>query len=290
LKLRAGISIASLLLFCSCVANTVLGDAHNAENNVSRLSRVSLRMDKETVLRIMHAPYDKEVFRIGEDRYEVWFYVTSSTVLGQSRMVPRNMTPLTFRDQVLVGFGYDYYYWLKRGGETRTFIVDENEAMENKDLERELEKSIQPTSTNSQPPQTSPSKGTTTPPNQTPGPASPAKGATPPTNQNPVPSSTPTTPRTPTNGPSPTNPKVSPSPPPKGPAQNPIQETGPRTNPPKPNPPPKQPPPKSNPVSMSKPPEKPPQKPKPETSDQPEWDKKDEEMNEDAMDQDFDFW
>jgi hypothetical protein len=275
LQRQAWISIASLLLFCSCVANTVLGDAHNAENNVSRLSRVSLRMDKETVLKIMHAPYDKEDFRIGEDRYEVWFYVTSGTLLGQSRMVPRNLTPLTFRGQILVGFGYDYYYWLRRGGEIRTAVVNENEAMENKEIERALEQKAAPSPNGpaQNPPQgngsTTPPKETTPPPMQPPAQAKPMQESSPTTNP---PKSSPP----PKQPPAPTKPK---------------QES---SSPPKPNPPPK-PQPKQTPaqaksVSMSKPPEKPPQASKSEQSDQPEWNKKDEEMNDDAMDQDFDFW
>src|SRR6516225_2061475 len=146
------ITLSLMTLLSSCVTNTVLGDAHAAENSVNRLSRVSLRMDQEAVLQIMHAPYDKEVFRVGNDQYDVWFYITTITVLDQSRMVPKNLTPLTFRNRRLVGVGYDYYNWLKRRDRmSQQSVSEEGEALENEGLEIELQKSIQPGKTSTPP-------------------------------------------------------------------------------------------------------------------------------------------
>jgi hypothetical protein len=33
--------------------------------------------------------------------------------MSQTRMVPFNLTPLTFRNKILIGMGYDYYHWLQ---------------------------------------------------------------------------------------------------------------------------------------------------------------------------------
>jgi outer membrane protein assembly factor BamE (lipoprotein component of BamABCDE complex) len=85
-----------------------------SENNRYRLSRVRKGMYEAQVLSIMRQPYQYETFDLGEDVYDVWFYITNPTVLGQSRMVAQNLTPLSFKNGVLVGTGYDYYYYITR--------------------------------------------------------------------------------------------------------------------------------------------------------------------------------
>ncbi len=159
--------LSFLIFLNSCVSNNVLADAHAADNNVNRLSRISLRMNQEEVLAIMHAPYEKETYRVGEDRYDVWFYVTTVTVLGQSRMVPKNLTPLTFRNQQLVGVGYDYYHWVQKREPVRPRPARIEEP-EDKELEQQLKKAFTPDST------TAPQK------NQTNRPANPASQPSPP--------------------------------------------------------------------------------------------------------------
>lgn len=104
--------IASTLAIAGCVSNTALQYDAISTNNIYHLARVRKGMGERDVLFIMKQPYRYETFEIGEDIYDVWFYVTQTTVLGQSRMVPQNLTPLTFRNGTLVGTGYDYYYYL----------------------------------------------------------------------------------------------------------------------------------------------------------------------------------
>lgn len=230
------------------MANNTLADAAIAEENVSRLSRIALRMNEDEILQIMHAPYDIETYRVGEDRYDVWFYVTSGTILGQSRMVPRNLTPLTFRNRQLVGVGYDYYHWIQQRDKVRK-VAPKPVELENEELEQELQKSLSP-GASSGPVKTPPAPASTKPAPV--GPSEPTPTQTPP------------------------NLKLGP-PPSKEPAR------------PKTQVPAKQ-------ATLSEAPEKPPQDPNPqpaespEKSNKPEWDKKDEEINSEAMDQDFDFW
>jgi len=71
-------------------------------------------MGEKQVLQIMHKPYQYESFEVCGDIYDVWFYVTRTTGLDQSRMVPQNLTPLTFKNGVLVGTGYYWYYFAMR--------------------------------------------------------------------------------------------------------------------------------------------------------------------------------
>ncbi len=269
-----GLVVFSLFACLSgCIANNTLADAAISETNVNRLSRVSLRMNQEEVLQIMHAPYERESYRVGEDRYDIWFYITTVTVLGQSRMVPKNLTPLTFRNRQLVGVGYDYYHWVQRKDKSPP-VPTLKEEIENKGLERELEKTLVPGGTMS-PQQTQPSNST--PSKNPPVPSQPSspQQTRPKTPQPSAPQSNkPTTPsQTPSQPPS--DLKLGP-PPYKEPVNPKPQDSTPH-------------------ASMSKAPEKPAESPppapeKPETKNQPEWDEKDEEMNEDAMDQGFDFW
>lgn len=66
-------------------------------------------MTQREVYAIMRMPYDYDTICIGADVYDVWFYTTSPTVLGQSRMVPQNLTPLAFKNGVFIGKGYNVY-------------------------------------------------------------------------------------------------------------------------------------------------------------------------------------
>lgn len=100
-----------LTCLTGCMANNGLQYDSVAENNLYHIARVRKGMGEKEVLQIMHKPYSYESFIAGEDVYDVWFYVTKPTGLGQSRMVPQNLTPLTFKNGILVGTGYSWYYF-----------------------------------------------------------------------------------------------------------------------------------------------------------------------------------
>lgn len=106
--------ILSGICLAGCMANKGLQTDAVSETNRYRLSRVRKGMYEAQVLQIMRQPYKYETFEIGENVFDIWFYVTYPTVLAQSRMVAQNLTPLTFKDGVLVGTGYDYYYFVTR--------------------------------------------------------------------------------------------------------------------------------------------------------------------------------
>ncbi len=104
-----------LFLLGTCVAGCMSSNGLQyeavAETNVYRIARVRKGMSEKEVLQIMHKPYSYESFETDEDVYDVWFYVTKPTGLDQTRMVPQNLTPLTFKNGVLVGTGYSWYYF-----------------------------------------------------------------------------------------------------------------------------------------------------------------------------------
>lgn len=103
-------TILLVLCLAGCMANNGLGSLSMATDNISNLSRISVGMSQSQVLHIMRHPYSQETYAVQGDTYDVWFYVTKPTVLGQSRMVHQNLTPLTFKNGSLLGWGYDHYH------------------------------------------------------------------------------------------------------------------------------------------------------------------------------------
>lgn len=100
------------ILFLStagCMSNQGLETESWATNNVYRLWYVEKGMTQAEVRLKMGEPYERASYQLEGDKYDTWFYVTKGTVLGQSRMVPQNLTPLTFLNGSLVGWGYPYY-------------------------------------------------------------------------------------------------------------------------------------------------------------------------------------
>lgn len=149
--------ILSGICLTGCVANNSLSSSSQATVNVYNLSKISLGMKKGDVLQVMRHPYSQETFQLGDHCYEIWFYVTRETGLGQSRMVPQNLTPLTFKDGTLVGWGFDYYnYLVKKEKEeqsgSRPAPVKEKPAEEDRGLERALQAPKQSMSATQAPP------------------------------------------------------------------------------------------------------------------------------------------
>ncbi len=146
----------SSLILAGCVASNGLQYEAMSETNWYHLARVRKGMSEKEVLFIMHKPYSYETFQVDEDIYDVWFYVTRMTGLDQTRMVPQNLTPLTFKNGVLVGTGYPWYYYAMK--EQAREINDLNpppprpktQAEEDAEFERTLRSHTPPQS--SQPP------------------------------------------------------------------------------------------------------------------------------------------
>jgi outer membrane protein assembly factor BamE (lipoprotein component of BamABCDE complex) len=103
------------ICFTGCMVSNGLQYEAASEVNMYHIARVRKGMSERQVLQIMHKPYSYESFEVQDDIYDVWFYVTRVTGLDQTRMVPQNLTPLTFKNGVLVGTGYSWYYFAMKG-------------------------------------------------------------------------------------------------------------------------------------------------------------------------------
>lgn len=91
------------------MTNNSLSTLAQSQENVWNLSRLSIGMCESDVLKIMDKPYKTQCIESENKKYEVWFYVTKASVLGQKRLVKQNVTPLTFQDGVLQGWGFEVY-------------------------------------------------------------------------------------------------------------------------------------------------------------------------------------
>ena len=149
-------------LLCGCMANNGLGSMADSEVNVYNISRLSTGMRQCEVLQVMKQPYSHETFEFDEAVYDVWFYVTKPTVLGQSRMVPQNLTPLAFKNGVLIGWGFSYYNYLVRKEDSE---ANKKPAEKKKEEDENLENILKAPSSSPKSSKTTPSsKSSSTPP------------------------------------------------------------------------------------------------------------------------------
>ncbi len=137
-----------LALLYGCIANDGLRSDSVAETNVVNLSRLNVGMNQSDVLRIMRQPHSQQTFEMDEAIFDIWFYVTNPTVLGQTRMVPLNLTPLAFKNGNLIGWGFIYYNYLAKRREEalnpKTPPAPPIEKIEEPKENIELEKVLQP--------------------------------------------------------------------------------------------------------------------------------------------------
>jgi outer membrane protein assembly factor BamE (lipoprotein component of BamABCDE complex) len=105
---KSAISLG-LLLLAGCASNDSLGAYGVSEVNIENLNIISVGMDEAQVQQIMSNPHSEETIQINDDQYDIWFYVTNPTMLGQNRMVHFNLTPVTFKNDIVASVGWDYY-------------------------------------------------------------------------------------------------------------------------------------------------------------------------------------
>lgn len=141
-KISAFILLSAL---CGCMTNNTLRSESAAQVNVVRLREISLGMSEEEVFRVMRYPDRNEQIEHEESCYDIWFYITRSTAIDQRALMSRNLTPLIFKDGILVAKGYDYYHSLYRRSQEPqiedrpTFKQQEKKPVEDKGLEKALE-------------------------------------------------------------------------------------------------------------------------------------------------------
>jgi len=119
-----------LLLLISC-SGSPLATGQISEQNRIDLMQLKVGMSTLDVQRIMGTPYKVENKEVENINYQIWYYITKATFLGQSELLDENFTPVIFQDNKLMGWGRYYY----------EYVMNINNAKE-KALEKEKEKYI----------------------------------------------------------------------------------------------------------------------------------------------------
>lgn len=101
--------LISLIFLSGCLTNDTLEAASIANNNVYKLRQLCYGMSEEEVFARMKAPSRQEKLLIKKENYDIWFYLTRGTVFDQEHLVHRNLTPVIFKEGLLIGTGYTLY-------------------------------------------------------------------------------------------------------------------------------------------------------------------------------------
>jgi len=101
--------ISTTLILGGCLSNHVLTSNSAAIQNVERLNQLQIGMTKDEVYQIMRYPATEDEIVTDDGSYDVWFYITKASILDQSQLVARNLTPLIFKDGVFIAIGRNYY-------------------------------------------------------------------------------------------------------------------------------------------------------------------------------------
>jgi hypothetical protein len=107
--MRIGFLLGFFLLLTACLSNNTLETHAIAENNIYRLRQLCVGMSEDEVFVRMRAPVKEEQVVIENDQYDIWFYITKRTSLDQDHLMRRNLTPLIFKNERLIGSGYTLY-------------------------------------------------------------------------------------------------------------------------------------------------------------------------------------
>lgn len=150
------ILILSTLILGGCLSNNVLMSSSTAQQNVERIGQLHIGMTQEEVYQIMRYPTSEDQVTTEEGCYDVWFYITKSSVLDQNRLVARNLTPLIFKDGVFIGMGNEYYNRLVRKTKAPV-LAPSKEEREKENIE--LEKNLNPETKSQKIPSSKPAKG-----------------------------------------------------------------------------------------------------------------------------------
>jgi len=132
------------ICLAGCMVSSGLQYEAMSETNIYHIAKIRKGMSEKQVLQVMHKPYSYESFEVADDVYDVWFYVTRVNGLDQTRMVPQNLTPLTFKNGVLVGTGYYWYYYAmkEQAGELASQKPEVEKAKTQEAEDMEFEKAL----------------------------------------------------------------------------------------------------------------------------------------------------
>jgi hypothetical protein len=138
--------ISCALIFSGCASNDVLMSSTVARQNIDRMSQLQIGMTQEEVYQIMRYPTSEDQITTEDGCYDIWFYTTKANILGQSRPVARNLTPLIFKNGIFVGMGIEYYNYLFKKTKEPSLGVPQTPAAPPEQEDIKLEKTLTPPS------------------------------------------------------------------------------------------------------------------------------------------------
>jgi hypothetical protein len=130
-----------LVLFIVSCSKTIISTGAAAEENIMNMSSLDLCMTKKQVLSVMGSPYKTEKKYNKDGMYDIWYYITEPILLGQSKLIDRNFTPLIFEGGYLIGWGRSFYRytfdinnekWKRQEEANQQYTNDEKEWPRNK--------------------------------------------------------------------------------------------------------------------------------------------------------------
>ena len=101
------ISICLILLY-GCAGSPVR-TGWEAETNRAYMLNLKIGMSKSQVLALMGSPYKTESYQIEGKNLEFWLYLTEGRGIYDRTLRDSNFAPLAFENDVLLGWGRNYY-------------------------------------------------------------------------------------------------------------------------------------------------------------------------------------
>lgn len=100
--------VFSSLLLVSCATSLIKTGVISDQNRI-HMAFLRVGMNQDQVLDIMGNPFKIEVRECDRRIYQIWFYITEPTILGQTQLINRNFSPLVFELGILKGWGRNFY-------------------------------------------------------------------------------------------------------------------------------------------------------------------------------------
>jgi hypothetical protein len=111
MKSKFLISFTILTIFISMLgcAGSPVRTGWEAEKNRSNMLTLKIGMTTEQVLALMGNPYKTESYQVEGKPLEFWLYLTEGKNIYDHTLRDCNFTPLAFEDNILTGWGRNYY-------------------------------------------------------------------------------------------------------------------------------------------------------------------------------------
>lgn len=127
--------ILALFLITSACAFNPLRRSVEAENKKIEMFNLKRGMDQNDVKMALGCPHKTETINYDNQLYVVWYFITKGPYLYQTRLINENLSPVVFKDGVLVGWGWNFYNYLfdVNNAKQRKKIFEKNKYTDDRD-------------------------------------------------------------------------------------------------------------------------------------------------------------